>query len=111
MKLYPRCHPSWQDSELDNKNVLKRGISYVGTGHILPCCWCDYNDNREFHEMGMLDEELKLENVNSVQEIFLSKQWVHFHKTLIFEPEKAPRVCKQRCSKQSIENEINGNDD
>ena len=107
MTLYPRCHPRWINGPAIDNSISQRGIHYTGTGHILPCCWCDYNDNIEFHEMGMLDDKLKLENNKSVKDIIFSKQWILFHNTLLNNAENAPKVCKEKCSKSSVEIELN----
>lgn len=90
-KLIPRCH--------DKKNP-----AVTSTGHLVPCCWCD-NGRTEFYEdikkFGLYDEELRLDNVSSVKDIVLSKQWVKFHYTLLTDPENSPLICKERCSENS----------
>jgi hypothetical protein len=105
MKIYPRCHPEWIDREIP-KNVVKRGPAYTGTGHMLPCCWCDQSGNEDIRKMGLLDDHMKLKNFKSVKEIFLTKEWVSFHKTLLISPENAPSVCKKKCSESVIEKEL-----
>lgn len=105
-KLYPQCHPYWFNedgttSELKNIRIL----THTATGYIVPCCETDLPDglpenlNEELREHGLLDEELKIKNVSSIQNILISPQWVKFHKMLIEEPEKAPRVCHKICGK------------
>jgi hypothetical protein len=107
MKLYPRCH-----GELDGvpipKNVRVQGIAYTAKGYLLPCCWCDTLSDEEFSKIGMFDESLKLENNENVQDIIISRQWVQFHKTLLFNPENAPTVCRKICSSVLVENEFVG---
>ena len=107
MKLYPRCHPGIIDELKLEKPVLTRGIAYTGTGHLLPCCWCDDVNNKEIYEMGLLDDSMKLENFDSVKDVLISKPWVQFHKTLLIKPEHAPRVCKTKCSLSAIMAEQN----
>jgi hypothetical protein len=108
MKLYPRCHPTSIDhikQQLGtDKKIVTRGLAYISTGHLLPCCWCDYNGNTDFDSL--LTDELKLKNFNSVKELLLTKEWVSFHKILFFKPEEAPEVCRKKCSKKSFEIEV-----
>ncbi len=108
MKLYPKCHPYWVDD--DGKRIENpRQVSgeYSARGFILPCCWCDQLEegNKELATYGILDEELKLENNESVKSIMLSKQWVSFHRLLLEEPEKAPTICKKKCRETPEETE------
>lgn len=110
MKLYPKCHPYWYDEEIPVKFRRQRAVSYTASGYMMPCCWCDQIDMSEFKKLGMLDEELKLENNSSVKQIMLSKQWVSFHKMLIENPENSPTVCKRKCSDRPKEDGSEGLD-
>ena len=85
--LKPKCH-------------RQKGIAYVSTGHLLPCCWCDTMGGESkayFIGAGFFNEELKLENNNTVEDILISDVWTDFHRRLIENPEDAPRCCKQKC--------------
>jgi len=87
--LYPRCHKF-------------KGAAYVSSGHLLPCCWCDtihVKAKQQFIERGFFYEDLKLENNDSIEDIFMSDVWIDFHKSLIDDPDNAPYVCKKNCSK------------
>lgn len=89
--LKPKCH--------NLKNA--RGIAYVSSGHLLPCCWCDTNMRKSkdyFTLAGFFDEELKLENNNTVEDILISDVWTDFHRGLIENPEDAPLCCKSKCT-------------
>jgi hypothetical protein len=108
IKIYPRCHPKPEEiSEEDWSKIRKQGPIYSGAGYVLPCCWCDYHDTRDMERHGLLDEELKLFNHSTVESIMLSKQWFNFHNMLLNSPENAPIHCKQRCSSDSINAELN----
>jgi len=96
MKLYPQCHPYWKEDGKTIK-IKQQVVAYSAQGYLLPCCWCDVIDKKDFKELGILDDELKLSNVSKVEDIIISKQWVNFHKTLLHSPQKAPQVCKERC--------------
>ena len=101
MKLYPKCHPYIYDdnAEAPVKFRKQKKIAYTAQGYVVPCCWCDDVDMSDFEKNGLLDEELKLENVDKVDKILISKQWLSFHKTLILQPENAPTICKKKCCK------------
>jgi hypothetical protein len=103
IKIYPKCHPYNFDADapVPPQNEWRRQKSYVynSLGYLMPCCWCSWaSSKKDIEAMGLLDESLKVENVNSLSEIIISKQWVNFHRTLIEEPEKAPSVCKEKCT-------------
>lgn len=92
-KLEPKCFP-----EHLNKEKEIRGIAYTATGFLMPCCWLDgIGFNNEYEKLGLHDEELKLENNKSVEDIICSKQWKNFTRILIEEPHNAPTKCKQKC--------------
>lgn len=85
---------------LDPKCHKGRGIAYVSSGHLLPCCWCDTTHEtakQQFIDMGFFDEDLKLENNDKVEDILVSDVWTDFHKILLETPEFAPYVCKRKC--------------
>jgi len=101
-KLYPKCHPYWM---IDGKRVENRDVkpvAYTAQGYMLPCCWCDHAYTRKeyFHNIGMFDEALKVENVDDIkEEILQSPEWYRFHETLLQKPNNAPYICKRKCSK------------
>lgn len=97
MKLYPKCHPSWNVDGKIIKNTPKTP-EYTADGYIVPCCWCDCPDKTDFKKFGLYDEKLKLKNVDSVDQIYKSSQWINFHYMLLNNPEDAPAICKKGCS-------------
>ena len=73
------------------------GFSNIKGGYILPCCWCDKpRYHKEFENL--MQEHLKITNVNSVESIIHSKEWQDFYDTLINRPEEAPSLCHKFCS-------------
>lgn len=91
--LKPKCHP--------NGGGTAKGVAYVSSGHLLPCCWCDSlhpKPKEEFVKLGFFFEDLKLENNDTIEDILLSDVWIDFHKKLIETPEEATWVCKKNCS-------------
>jgi len=100
-RLFPKCHPYYNvDGEIV-ENKRKMGPAYTATGYMLPCCFCDTGNSdwkKEFEFYGLWSEHLKVENVESIQDILTSDEWYDFHKMLIDNPEAAPQVCKLKCS-------------
>ena len=105
-KLYPKCHPYWivDGKRVENPDV--KTVAYTAQGYLLPCCWCDsITDNRKRHPMmeGLYDEQLKVENVDDIeQDILNSPEWYYFHNTLLQNPQNAPFICKHKCSKMNL---------
>lgn len=89
--LKPRCIYNDQ-----NKEVM--GIAYCSNGYLLPCCWLDgIQSEVQLTKLGLYDNELKLENNNSVDDIVHSTQWKKFIKILIEDPQNAPSKCHEKC--------------
>ena len=99
MKIKPLCHPYWyNDDGTKEINPRPKSTEYTARGNIVPCCWCEaVSFLDEMKQFGMFDDEIKVENVKSVKEIYMSKQWVNFHRTLILDQENAPNLCKMKC--------------
>ena len=73
------------------------GFSNIKGGYILPCCWCDKpRYHKEFENL--MQEHLKITNVNSVESIIHSKECQDIYDTLINRPEEAPSLCHKFCS-------------
>jgi hypothetical protein len=99
MKLYPKCHPVWIEGDKVHKVKEPMVVTHSAIGVVLPCCMCFMMRGRkEFEELGMFDDELKIQNVSKIDDIILSKQWLTFHRILLETPEKAPSICKEKCS-------------
>jgi hypothetical protein len=106
MKLIPRCHPYRFDTK--QPTTQHQALAYSAKGYLLPCCWCDVeiirdrdDSRKEFEQLGLLDPSLKLEAVQSVEEILLSPQWKSFHRILVEEPSRAPTVCQTKCDQST----------
>jgi len=98
-KLEPRCLPPHD-----------KGCAYSATGYLIPCCWTDpYEIGDGVYEKTAQEivdiffkEELKLSNVETVDEILLSESWVNFYDTLINDEDNAPLICKKMCSSSNL---------
>lgn len=86
--FYPKC--------LSDDDTRMKALGHSASGHILPCCWCD-NGDPGFDVM--LTNELKLENNNSIEDIFKSKPWISFAKKLDNGGKGLPYTCWKYCGK------------
>ena len=87
------------------KSENPEGFGTTATGYIVPCCYCDpYGKDISNHDplcAALFDEELKLENNDSIEEILLSDQWKAFYDAIMDGPEKAPMVCRRICYREN----------
>lgn len=97
--LKPQCMPYYYD-EQGNKieKQVTQGIAYTTDGFLLPCCWCDAPHTRkDFEELGMHDEKLKLSNNGCVEDIIRSEEWQNMIEIIVNCQEQAPAACKKHC--------------
>ena len=88
MKIQPKCWPN---------SKIPMGPAMTSFGWIAPCCWLlsSHDINNNVHDL--FNENLKITNVNSLDDIFESKQWKEFHRMLEEEPENMCQTCKVMC--------------
>ena len=73
-------------------------IAYTADGYLLPCCWCDSSYTRsDIEKLNLFNENLKLQNVTSVEEILYSDTWKKFFNTITSDINNAPICCKKKC--------------
>ena len=85
MKINPKCKTG-------------KDYSYSAKGFLLPCCWCDTvnpETDKELHKL--FNPELHLSNVDSIEEVLLSDEWLNFDESITKDFDKAPKVCKRYC--------------
>ena len=103
--IKPECMPHYYD-ESGNKeytNRVTQGIAYTSDGYLLPCCWCDAPSTRkDFVELGVYHESLKLSNNESVDVILSSAVWIQFIDTIMHHPTTAPRCCREKCGVTNV---------
>ena len=83
MKLYPKC-------------VAFKEVAYTAQGHLLPCCWLD-GDLQNFKQeqiLPLLQDKLKVENNEKIDDIVYSKEWNYFFEQLKTNPST---ICKKFC--------------
>jgi|TARA_R110000823_G_scaffold310060_1_gene434749 hypothetical protein len=75
----------------------KTCIAYVNSGHILPCCFAD-GDRDRFKLL--MPEHLKVKNVESIEDIVTSPEWLKFFDGLMNYPKLTEEYhhCKQICT-------------
>lgn len=70
---------------------------YSNNGYIMPCCDCDNRLAKKDERIKKLTaEHLKVDNVESIEHIFLSEEWIEFFE-MIIEGEDVPDICMSRC--------------
>lgn len=92
MKFEPKC--------MSGRKVF----AHSAEGWLLPCSWVDPNQNIPNEELtsNLFKEELKLENVDSIEDILFSDEWVEFIKVLEEgDIDKIPSPCKKYCVNSS----------
>jgi hypothetical protein len=74
---------------------LKDGhfFGHSNEGFILPCCWADYKKYELIPQL--VQDKFNLSNVNSVDEILNSEEWIFFLKNIKDNPLS---ICKKYCS-------------
>lgn len=83
--------------ERKNK-MVSQVIAYTADGFLLPCCWCDNESMRaDMEKLGLYNENLKLSNNTTVDNILFSAEWTNFTKVITQDFDRAPRCCREKC--------------
>ena len=87
------------------KPKCAKGKSFAlnAEGYLLPCCWTDplrklksdYNGSMAGMD-DLFKEELKIENVDTIEDIIMSIEWLDFFNGLI-KGTSVPKICKKYC--------------
>ena len=77
-------------------------IGHSPLGYITPCCYTSVN-NPEKHEgiSQLYAEHLKISNVDSIEEIIFSDEWLEFFDMLKNRPAAWPRICIKICTERN----------
>jgi hypothetical protein len=90
-KIYPKCIYSGQQ------------ICLSSSGYFTPCCWFDDELYRKQPWVNTIfREHLKIENNETLDDIFNSKEWTNLFNMLINNSQDAPAVCKKMCGSKLI---------
>jgi len=99
--IKPECMPYYYNKEkikIDNTKGVSQSIAYTTDGYLLPCCWCDAPSTKtDLVKAGLYDENLKLANNTSVEDILASTAWGEFINTIMHSPKNAAWCCREKC--------------
>ena len=114
-KLAPKCLRSAYGEKYAQGRAPQKGVAYSSLGWVIPCCWVDPRGEKDFVDDGNLvktktydvhkypkytalfTEELKLKNVDKIEDILFSKAWNEFEDALLNHPEECPPPCHTHC--------------
>tara|TARA_Y100000034_G_scaffold87326_1_gene104736 strand:- start:270 stop:1268 length:999 start_codon:yes stop_codon:yes gene_type:complete len=106
-KLRPKCIEKLD--KLKPESLARQGPKQLGhssLGYLLPCCWQDPSAIRikETEDIkDLFQDHLKIENVDTIEEILFSDEWINFFKVLVTDPENAPSSCQRRCKELVVD--------
>lgn len=85
-KLDPQCLDGRMQAAVNNR------------GELMPCCYCDTKKTWEDPKFQQLLKVSKISDYDSIEEIYLTKEWIEFKKDL--ENDKGPWACFNICLKR-----------
>lgn len=90
-----------ETSELDPKCFDNRQEAFALTNRmeVIPCCWLDTQANRKNPEYQKLLLASRLQDYDSVEEIFMQEEWIEFRNNLI--QGKGFPICHLVCKKRN----------
>lgn len=91
IELEPKCF-----------NHKQPAFAMTNRGEVIPCCWLDTQKNKVTTEYKKLLMVSNLDDYDSVDEIFLTDEWVQFYKDL--QNNIGFPTCYQICSKKDADN-------
>lgn len=75
-------------------------LSQHPSGYILPCCYTRVNDGSD-PKHGLISslykERLKIDNVDSIEEIIFSDEWINFFDVIENKEDEWPDICLKVC--------------
>ena len=75
---------------------------YSSEGYILPCCFTDCTE-KESEIQELIKDKFKLENIDKIEDVLNSDEWVNFFNLLSNEPNKSPKICQNYCKKGYVD--------
>ena len=97
--IKPECMPHYYTSDgvMESKKVTQ-SVAYTADGYLLPCCWCDTESMRkDFVNLNMYDNNLRLANNDAVDDILHSEPWKKFINIIMTDYVKSPFCCREKC--------------
>ena len=93
MKFKPKC--------LEGKIQT----AFTNRGHLIPCCYCDEQWALETPQLKKLTNVSKVSEVNDIEEILFSKEWMEFEEDLRTENwSEIPKICIHHCQERGDDN-------
>jgi hypothetical protein len=89
-KFMPRC--------LNNK----RQMAYSTLGFIIPCCWTDYPNTKDYKMF--FEDSLHIDKNETIDDILKTDTWQKFYHMLENSPDAAPKHCITMCSNKTNPN-------
>ena len=75
-------------------------IGHSPLGYLTPCCFTCVNNPEKHKGISQLyGEHLKISNVESVEEIIFSDEWIEFFDMIKNRPEDWPDICVKICDR------------
>ena len=73
--------------------------AYTNRGHLIPCCYCDEEEDLATPQLQRLTNVSKVSEVEDIEQILLSEPWLKFEEDLRTEnwPE-IPKTCLRHCT-------------
>ena len=73
--------------------------AYTNRGHLIPCCYCDEEEDLATPQLQRLTNVSKVSEVEDIEQILLSEPWLKFEEDLRTEnwPE-IPKICLHHCT-------------
>ena len=95
VKINPRCIAGTMEAAVTNR------------GHLIPCCWLDDKNNLNHPIMKSLLKVSKISEVEDIEEIVFTKEWIEFNKNLkVRNYDKILPTCKHMCQVREDEDKI-----
>ena len=86
VKINPRCIAGTMEAAVTNR------------GHLIPCCWLDDKNSMNHPVMQSLLKVSKISEVEDIEEIVFTKEWMEFEKNLKERNfDKILPTCKHQC--------------
>ena len=94
--LKPKCI-------VPDDNGCIASLGHSAEGYMTPCCWIDAMfDLRGVSQDIFYQEKFLISNNANIKDITQSQEWINFYTMLQKEPDKAPPVCYEMCSENSV---------
>lgn len=88
-----------REGELVPQCFRGREMGHQSSGYVLPCCWIQGDVEKNYSLL--CNDETKLENIESIEELFDTESYKKFFKILTETPQNAYDICWERCSTAS----------